>query len=168
MIQSFRAFPRDLFICRLVFTTRLDMKVLILCFSFTYDLDLNIRLPNWLIPFNALALIDFIYMLLQKCHNLSRKLKIISMFAFMNLATSNIFVPIVDTADFRRTNGDKLEPPTISPQRLRRNRLSKLRDDSKQLSPIFTVLSFSYKFKHVSKYFSEQHEEDIQNKRVRL
>ena len=68
----------------------------------------------------------------------------------------------VDTVDFWRTNADKSEAPRISPQRLRRNRLSKLRDDSKQLSPTFTGLSFSCRVKHVSKYFSEQHsKEDI-------
>ena len=113
----------------------------ILCFSFTYDLDLNIHIIL-AAPRSFLKIDNYFHF-------------------FINSATSNIFVPVVDIVDFRRTNADKLELPTISPQRLRRNRLSKLRDDSKQLSPLFTVLSFSYKVKHVSKSFSEQHAEDI-------
>ena len=67
----------------------------------------------------------------------------------MNSATSNIFVSDVDTVDFWRTNGSKLEAGPISPQRLRRNRLSKFRDDSKHFSPISTVLSFSHKVKYL-------------------
>ena len=64
-------------------------------------------------------------------------------------ATSNTFVRVVDTVDFWRTNAGKLEAPPISPHSLRRNRLSKFRDDSKHLSPLFTVLSFSYKVKYI-------------------
>ena len=86
---------------------------------------------------------------LLKCHKFSEKFIIISIFAFMNSATSNIFVSDVDTADFWRTNGSKLEAGPISPQRLRRNRLSKFRDDSKHFSPISTVLSFSHKVKYL-------------------
>ena len=75
---------------------------------------------------------------------------IISIFAFMNSATSNItFVLDVDTVDFWRTNASKLEAGPISRQRLRRNRLSKFWDDSKHLSPLNTMLSFSHKVKYL-------------------
>ena len=95
----------------------------ILFFSLTYDLDINIHIilaASW----SFLKMYNYFHLCIHS-------------------ATSNIFVPVVDIVDFRRTNADKLELPKISPQRLRRNRLSKLRDDSKQLSPLFTVLSFS-------------------------